>query len=52
MTEAKYAVLEQKEREKEGEESEGFEEENILKAEDGKYYNLHNSSCSFELGDV
>lgn len=36
----------------EDEESDGYEQENLLKAETGKYFNLSNSSCSFDLADV
>lgn len=36
----------------EDQESDGYEQENLLKAETGKYFNLSNSSCSFDLADV
>ena len=52
MDEAAFLKLEQTENKKDAEESDGFEDENLLKSEKGKYYNLSNSSCSFDLADV
>ena len=52
MNDFSHAKLEEIEKKKIGEESDGYEIENLLRNEEGKYYTLSESSCSFDLSEV